>query len=454
MPNDPSDRIEVKKLREVITAFVHGRAAPKLEKIEKELASEEDFEKRDALEQKRSKLLESYSVGNWLASASQRVRQILIATHTVRYTNPLITKPTSKSLNVKRNPVGGASGFVATSGIADVLKEDVVADTAAVLDVNKFLQLAYNSRTLLDRVLERDPTLAAALSDSPEQAAALMDAFAGVVRFKGKPATDTLLRQLYFPLPDGSYHLLAPLYPTSLAFEVRNRLNDSLFTDAAKEARQAQREGLQHSEGYVEFRDLGELRFGGANAQNVSQFNTDLQGQAWLLPSSPPAWKTRALTPPRGKSVFGRSFDSRQRVRFLLRSLADYLGATNYTNIHIRRGRARLVEALTDELWQFASELGELAPGWSAAADCALDREEALWLDPGRAQQDPEFAQALTLGQWREEVARRFGRWLNKQLREKSKQSKELPMGDAEFHQWTSDVKDVIKQLEKELAYD
>ena len=152
--------------------------------------------------------------------------------------------------------------------------------------------------------------------------------------------------------------------------------------------------------------------------------------------------------------MFGRSFDRRRRVQELLRSLAGFLVATDYNNRHIRCCRARFVDSLTDELWQYASELGELAPGWSAAEDCRLDREEALWLDPGRAQQDSEFAQALAFGQWRGEVARRFGRWLNKQLREKSKKSKELPMGDVEFHQWTSDVKDVIKQLEKELAYD
>ncbi len=450
MPNDPPDQVEVTQLRALITEFVHGRGAPKLEEVEKKISGEEDPEKRDALELKRSKLQEDYSVGNWLDNASQRVRQIQTITHAVKFANPFAR---GVSLNVKRKPAGGASGLLTTSGIAGILKEDVVGNAAA-LDVYKFLQLEYGGRTFLDRVLERDPALAAALSDSPEQAAALMDAFAGIEQNKSKPATDTLLPQLYFPLPDGGYHILAPLYPTSLVHEVQNRMKECLFGDTAKEARQAHKEAKPHSEGYREYRDLAELKFGGSQPQNVSQLNSERGGQAWLLPSYPPTWETRTLKPPRGKSVFGRSFDSRQSVRFLLGSLADFLGATDYTNMHIRRGRARLVDALTDELWQYASELGELAPGWSAAEDCRLDREEALWLDPGRARQDPEFAQALAFGQWREEVARRFGRWLNKQLREKSKKSKELPMGDAEFHQWTSDVKDVIKQLEKELAYD
>ncbi len=451
MPNDPPAKDVTKSLRTQISTFLNERAAPKLEKIEKELAGEEDPEKLDALEQKRNTLLTSYSVGFWLESAAQRGgSQIRTVTHAVKFSNPFAR---ATSLNVKRRPLASTPGFLSTSCIAGSLKEDVVGNAAA-LDVHKFLQLELDGRTILDRVLVQDPALAAAFSDSSEQAEALMDAFSKIVQIKGAPATDSLLTQLYFPLMDGGYHLLAPLYPTSLVHEVQNQMKECLFSDTAKEARLAQREGRSHPEGYRDFWDLAELQFGGSKPQNISQLNSERGGQAWLLPSFPPTWKTHSMKPPREKSIFDRDFVQRPRVRFLLRSLADFLVATDYNNRHIRCCRASFVDSLTDELWQYASELGELAPGWSAAEDCRLDQEEALWLDPGRAQQDPEFAQALALGTWREEVAKRFGRWLNKQLREKSKKKKELPMGDAEFLQWGRDVKDVIKQLEKELAYD
>ena len=280
MANDPSDRIELKELRALIAESVHGRGASRLEEIEKKIAGEEDPEKRDALELKRNKLQEDYSVGNWLDNASQRVRQIQTITHAVKFANPFAR---GVSLNVKRKPTGGASGLLATSAIAGTLKEDVVGNAAA-LDVYKFLQLEYDGRTLLDRILERDPALAAALSDSPEQAAALMEAFAGIVQSKSKPATDKLLRQLYFPLPDGDYHLLAPLYPTSLVHEVQSRMKECLFGADAKEARQAHKEAKPHSEGYRDYRDLAELKFGGSKPQNVSQLNSERGGQAWLLP--------------------------------------------------------------------------------------------------------------------------------------------------------------------------
>ena len=58
---------------------------------------------------------------------------------------------------------------------------------------------------------------------------------------KGGAASHTLAKQLYFPLPDDGYHLLAPLFPTALVHGVHTHLQEARFSDAAKAARAARR---------------------------------------------------------------------------------------------------------------------------------------------------------------------------------------------------------------------
>jgi CRISPR-associated protein Csy1 len=139
-------------------------------------------------------------------------------------------------------------------------------------------------------------------------------------------------------------------------------------------------------------------------------------------------------------------------VRSLNKSLSDYLRSTDYNNVHIRQGRARLVDLIVDEVLQFAAEMEQLEPGWSADPACKLDQVEKLWLDPGRAELDQEFKGQRNLGKWQKEIADRFGNWLNKQLNFSKK--KRLTLGQDEHEQWTRLMEKALQGFKKELSHD
>jgi CRISPR-associated protein Csy1 len=93
--------------------------------------------------------------------------------------------------------------------------------------------------------------------------------------------------------------------------------------------------------------------------------------------------------------VFERLFIARPEVRRAVRALRVFLESAPDANLATRERREELLDALVDELVSLAAELQQLLPaGWSRDDERfkELDDQEALWLDPLRAE-IPEEAQ-------------------------------------------------------------
>lgn len=447
MPHEPPDQAEIRAISNLVETFIEARLTPKLEDLDKKLDKESEPDKKQAIEEKREQLLFDYRKEQWLENAAKRVMQVQLVTHALKYTHP---EARGSSLYVGDQPPVVNKEFLGTHSLGMVRPEDVVGNAAA-LDVYKFLKLEHRGKPLLGRVCARDPELIAALSENSEKASAWVERFASITGSDKPVASHKLAKQLYFPLSDGGYHLLAPLFPTSLIHTVHTQLREARFSEKTKEARQARRDGKDCPHGYHEYPNLAIQVFGGTKPQNVSQLNSERYGENWLLPSFPPTWHSKTVQPPLSvKTVFGRWFGSRPVVRELTKVLAKFLAGTQYNNVHIRRTRAELVAHLSDELLNFAAELAELPPGWSAAPDCKLNEAEALWLDPTRALNDETFASRYHAGNWKEEVAHRFGNWLNHQLNYHDS----LPMGEAEHTEWKGMLSQTLNMIKTELAHD
>ena len=328
--------------------------------------------------------------------------------------------------------------------------EALATGNAAALDVYKFLRLAIDGRTLLERAIGRDPAFAEALSDDTAKAAEWMEAFARLPEPKGRIASHKLAKQLYWPVGDGAYHLLAPLLSSPLAHAVHKRISEDRFSDAAKAARDARRAGKAHPEGYRDYPNLVIQSFGGSKPQNISQLNSERRGENYLLASVPPVWESPAIRPPlKIETVFSRYFERRREVRRLSDALKDFLRrvADSGTNIRIRETRADLVAELCGEALHMAAELRTyLAPGWTAGAECQLNLAEQCWLDPARGMGDEDFAAHGRRGDWKDEVCLRFGNWLNARL-----QTDKTHFGGLEALAWQSALGNELKLLREEL---
>lgn len=430
MPSSP----ERGRLRALIDSFLQQRLETKVEKLSLD-------------DPKYAELTAQFQRDAWLADAARRVGQLQVVTHSLK---PI--HPDAKGTNLYVSPTSLKNdGLVSSHVLGEDFYGDVVGNAAA-LDVYKFLRLELDGKSLLERVLDDDAELAMALSDNAEQAAEWMQAFAAITRPRGGESSHTRAKQLYWlvgddPTEDQDYHLLAPLYATSLAHRVFQTINDDRFSEATKLARQARRDGKFSQQGYRDYPELAVQKMGGTKPQNISQLNSERGGNNYLLASLPPRWVSRDITPPLFMdSVFFTRFGKQQNVRRMVRGLIKLLKADPARNMSTRERRDQYLGALIDELVLFTSAYSVLEPGWSASPDCRLVDSEALWLDPYRDETD--FAARRQQGDWAQQIRQRFASWLNKHM-ERSK----LAVGDPEHTFWVSQLRKQLDALQEALPH-
>lgn len=423
------------ELRATILRFLQERRDGKLEKLA-------------ADDPQRQSLIAQFEFVTWIDDAARRVGQIQAVTHSLKATHP-----DARGTNFYRPPEGLTKHeAVGSHHLGTDFSGDVVGNAAA-LDVHKFLKVEYEGRKLLDLMLAGDGDLLSALSDDRAQAATWTQAFTGIVESRGKLASHTQAKQLYWliegrdPLEDASYQLLAPVYASSLAHRVFQTINGDRFSESAKLARQARRDGVFSEQGFREYPHLAIQNLGGTKPQNISQLNSERGGNNYLLASLPPLWKARNATAPlRTDSVFHR-FSRRDDVRLTLRVLRTFLETNPPSNIKTRNHRDMLVAELIEALFRLEAELASLAPGWSKSAECRLPDDEQLWLDPGRAEKDEDFATRHASEAWPKDICDRFANWLNGRL------SGKLLMGDPEHTYWRNLLMEELESRRREGAF-
>lgn len=422
----------------------NGRQA-RLAAVISEFLSERLNEKREKLppgDPKCAALAAQFHKATWLEDAARRVSQIQAVTHSLKPMHPDARGTSLRCMPDDLPPLDE----VGSRHLGKGLDLDVVGNAAA-LDVYKFLRLRFEERSLLDLAAESDADLGAALSDDPATSAAWMTAFSNLTNMRGAPASHTYAKQLYWPASDdvhddAAFQLLAPLYPTSLVHRLYKIIEHDRFSDEAKEAREARRNGQAHPRPIHEYPNLAIQKLGGTKPQNISQLNSERRGDNLLLASLPPSWRSADIRPLlRTPSLF-RSYGWQKSVQANVDQLRRYLEDDPARNVETRRRRDAMVDDLLEELIWFGARLRTLEPGWSHDADSKLPATQRRWLDP-----DGEH-DGLTMDNAIDEVANDFAEWLNRKLGDP------LPMGDPEYDYWRRLARFRLRQIERETVHE
>jgi CRISPR-associated protein Csy1 len=449
---------EVTRIKLTINDFLKQRLQAKLDKLKGDTLHElknlppleilfdgKSEELMNEVSDELRELVNNHRPEQWLSDAAHRVSQIQQVTHGVKFTHP---DARGSQLFSKGNSKAG-DHLIGTHCLEDRIVPDVVGNAAA-LDVYKFLRLEVDGKTLLNRSIEKDAALARALTDDPERAESWMAAFAAIATTTGNLRSHALAKQLYWPVESGQYHLLSPLFPTSLVHRVWAQIREDRFSPGAQAAREARRNNHPHPNGFSEYPDLVVQKFGGTKPQNISQLNSERYGENYLLASVPPNWHSELIRPPlKIETIFGPWFERRSRVYHLIQTLQKFLLSVQHqNNVNIRNKRAELIDLIRDELLQFTAALGDLSPGWSNHPDCRLHMAERYWLDGNRGLEDKIFATDRASIDWRTIICTRFANWLNARLN-----TEQIKMGDAEHLEWSNVLADELRMMREELDF-
>jgi len=418
------------RVRAAIRVFLQDRLAAKLDAL-----ADDDH--------RRPGLIAQHEPAAWLSEAARQASQIQLVTHALKPLHP-DARGTSLHVPPEKMPQRAEVG---SHCLRAGYSRDVVGNAAA-LGVYKLLRLVVDGQTLLAWLEAGDAEAIAALSDDPEEAAAWRAAFVGITQSGAEgPATHTRAKQVYWlvgedPVSNEDFHLLFPLFPTSLAHELYAVIQDVRFGEGSKAARQARREQRWHDGAVREYPDLAAQKLGGTKPQNVSQLNSERRGINYLLSSLPPRWRSRDVRIPfHTGSVFGRIYGGREVVRETVRGLREFLKSDPPANVATRERVSGYLDVLIDELVCLASEYQRaLEPGWTRDARCELHWAERLWLDPySRLMAESQaavdgLARAPADQDWPGQIGSRFAAWVNHQLQEN------LPVGDIEHRHWRREL--------------
>lgn len=393
-----------------IADYIASRRQTKLEAFDKEAAKRLAAGQADeqTVSQERRELELRYETGNWLTDAANRAGQISLVTHAAKFTHG-----DSKSSSVY-SEINETDGYLSTATLASPAADAV--GNAAALDVAKLLQTEVEGDSLLACLKRGDHQPLAALAQDEPQLNQWLDGFSRALTTR-EPASHKLAKQVYFPSGE-SYHLLSPLFSSSLAQAMHQKIAAFRFGEEAKAAWQARKNQQWHASPLMLFPETAEMHFGGTKPQNISALNSGRGGRAWLLCARPPQWQRQEKAPENLKSLFthGGRFD--RAANNIVKRLADLLsGPGDYRNHIIQDARDRYVDELIDLLFVQAGELQRPEwQGWSLKCS-ELKAHQQFWLDPWRSQQDVAFRQARDGEEWQKTVAEDFARWLNDRLR-------------------------------------
>jgi CRISPR-associated protein Csy1 len=382
-----------------------------------------------------------YDYHTWLEDAARRVSQIQAVTHVLKATHP-DAKGSSLFVSPRSLP---SRSEIGSHLLGDKFSEDIVGNAAA-LDVYKFLKVEVDGKRLMDWLQQGDEDLLNAMNSDPITAKQWGDAFKSLVRPVEQLSSHTMAKQIYWcitgePTDDAGFHLLQPLFSSSLAHAVHQEINDARFGDQNKEARQAFYKKEAHDAIYREYKDLAIRKLGGTKPQNISQLNSERGGVNYLLGSLPPRWRQRRSA----SFLFLDSalirFQNFENVRGLIKQLIAFLQTNPEPTMETRQTRETLERSLGQSLAAFGlATRHSFEPGWTRSAECHLPLCERIWLDMERAElpahpdyekEDQEFREAKEWKDWPDEVASRFANWLNAQLLKAG-----LPVSDAEYKHW------------------
>lgn len=424
------------KLPAFIVDYLSARGHSKLETFDKEAEKRRTAgEDNVTLAQERREIELRYMPVAWLTNAANRAGQISLVTHAAKYTHG-----DSKSSNVYSDNLT-QEGYLSTAALAEPMADAV--GNAAALDVAKLLQTEVEGDSLLACLRRGDDTPLRELAPDKQTLAQWMSGFGQALATRD-PASHKLAKQIYFPVADG-YHLLSPLFATSLAHALHQKMVALRFGDMVKAQWQARRDKRWHPEPLMQFPDSAEMNFGGTKPQNISALNSARGGRVWLLSAKPPVWKSSEAPPYKLDSLFAKHKIFDRKADATLDVIAKLIISTGATkNHHIRRAFKGYVDELIDMLFDMAFGLQRRDwQGWSIDAE-ALKPHQKLWLDPWRARSDAAFREEREQDDWQQKVADDFARWFNARLSEKFPD-----VGKVEFKEWAT--KPLLRQRLREM---
>ena len=409
-------------------------------KIERKARLVEQIIKRKS---HRKQQANTYSYNQWLSVAARVARGVSFSTHPIKFTHPSAKGASSVYFCASRIENWTVNDVYLSTSTLRSPDVDVAYGDAKLAPIAKFLQVRFEKDSLDASISRGDYSALAVFAQSPEQLEGWVKGFKLALADKSL-SSHLLAKQVYVPIGKQNYHLISPLFSSSLAQAIYQRIADSRDIEENKAVRDAKKNNKYSPKLAVSYPNTAVQIFGGSNAQNVSQLNSRRRGKSFLLSSAPPTWQTQLKPPVNSKSIFIGEYD--RRARYQAGNLQQYLLSISKCdgNMPMRQQIGAYLNELLDTLFNYAAEVQSMTQftGWSAHSK--LKRAQQMWLDPYR--NDPLFQEERAKGDWQLRIADDFAFWLKRKLKHE-----QLVFGEVEHQEWLRFLSHRLREFEADL---
>ncbi len=380
-------------------------------------------------------------IPDWLTECANKAvavgKPMMKVSHPAKFSHGMIPYG---GLHVNADLSNPDNRYISTASL-DSNYFDIAMSNGNLVTHGRFLHTQIDGVTIYEKLEHNDDDWLSEFSNDKQQVeiwATGLKQWLGAAKF-----TETSrLKQNYFPTSDGNYHLISPLFSSSICQAIYEKTR---FNKENAERKKARKAG-QYAEGEtVDFPNMGVIKFGGSQPQNISIGNFERHGEAHLFSCSPPHWQSDLKPPLNAESLYQGEFDSRvwRRTKALQRYLAELHGQKG--NMKIREHVKHSVNEIIDELLGYVAQVQSLnnMSGWTKNAT-QLRPSHKLWLDPFR--DDQHFQELRRAGDWQDDVCKDFGEWLNSKL-----EHKKMAFEKIESKHWAKLLKQQLRGFERGL---
>ncbi|MTC57091.1 MULTISPECIES: type I-F CRISPR-associated protein Csy1 [Providencia] len=339
-----------------------------------------------------------FSLARWLPNAAKRAGQISLSTHPCTFSHPSSRKNKNGYVTaILAETEHTNDGFLRSGNVA--VETDALGNAAA-LDVYKFLMLKLqDNKTLLAHIQDETDLAKSVLAQGDESYQVLRDGFLEMASTDDSVITSSKIKQVYFPvwLEEIEYHLLSPLTPSGLVFELRQRIDAIRYSEQTKVLRDLKRKGEYSKVGYKEIYNITTIGYGGTKPQNISVLNNQNAGKAYLLSSLPPRIIQRKLRLP-NSNFFSDTLNPWQVKETLdafhgLISLPKELRNSRFIEYRDKR-----IQEYMDYIMLTMWEVRRAFEQADARLPTGLLKEQQIWLFPNQQRDSSDEWLSLIVG--------------------------------------------------------
>lgn len=391
---------EIKYAQQAIEEFLAKKIATTIEQKQKK--SKDEFTEEDA-----QKIRNTYEVRTWISNVVENIDKLFLnVSHVAK-----LTHSSSQAMSLKDSiPQTQYLHLMSTQTVGNQYLDSGYSD-AKVAPIAEFLSYPVsNSSKQLGEFLSEFEQCFALISDNEEERETWCKQIKQAYESQ-KIRTHVLAKQIYIPVAE-SYHLVSPMYSSSLAQYIYLAIKEAHDKDnPAKVARKNHQWCEQEA---IYFPNIATLGVTKSNHQNVSKLNGERAGQMYLFSSLPPKIKHNPKPPKDFKQLKRRFFysckDNLSEIKALLYVVEDKelfldFSKRNILTEHIQSIMEKILDMMLVIRQQYIQ-------GWSS---------QDLFPMSVRIFIDEEILNTQTFSQpeiasYIGELAVEFAQWINKKI--------------------------------------